>query len=163
MFLAAGGTDVFVLICQSNITGSTGVVNSQKFHSTKGTKRFHKLFDSSVIYTHVLEKSEIKREMIQLTVDRLRNVAYPHSILTGCTVSYSHPPSSFSSDTPACRLCTSSAGFNNDVFLTPSSILEKYNYIKVLKSGTNLMNVYFINFLGSILRTSNSVPSSQQW
>ena len=104
-----------------------------------------------MIYTHVLEKSEIKREIIQLTVDRRRNVAYPHSILTGCTVSYSHPPSSFSSDTPACRLCTSSAGFNNEVFLTPSSILGKYNYIKVLKSGTNLMKcIFYLFFCRSI-------------
>ena len=160
MFLAAGGTDVFVLICQSSITGSPGVVNSKKFPSTKETKRLH---NSSIPLWSIrkfLEKSEIKREVIQLTVERRRNVSYPHSILPDCTVSDSHPPSSFSSDTPACRLCTSSAGFNNDVFLTPSSILEKYNYIKVLKSGTNLMNVYFINFWGSILRTSNSVPSS---
>ena len=28
MFLASGGTDVFVLICQSSITSSPGVVNS---------------------------------------------------------------------------------------------------------------------------------------
>ena len=100
------------------------------------------------------EKSEIKREMIPLTVDRRRNVAYPHSILTGCTVSYSHPPSSFSSDTPACRLCSSSAGFNNEVFLTPSSILERYNYTNQsinLKSGTNLMKyIFYLFFCRSI-------------
>ena len=34
----------------------------------------------------VPEKSEIKREMIQLTVERQRNVSYPHFVLPGCTV-----------------------------------------------------------------------------
>ena len=101
------------------------------------------IFKYSLIPLWSIRTYDIKREMIQLTVDRRRNVSYPHSILPGCTVSYSHPPSSFSSDTPACRLCSSSAGFNNEVFLTPSSNLEKYNYIKVLKSGTNLMKCIF--------------------